>query len=334
MSVTMRDVARRAGVTPTTISHVINNTRYVRKETHARVWAAINELGYQPNNLARSLRRKETHTFGLIVPDNANPFFAEVARGIEDSSFDRGYCVILCNSEKNLEKELSYINVLQGRQVDGIILVSAGINTQHIIDLQEKGKPVVVVDREIAGVNVDAVLTDNRGGGYKAVHHLVELGHKRIGCISGPSELTPSAERVDGYKQAVTEAGLRWEPNLIIKGDFHSKGGYSAIEKLMSLPEPPTAVFACNDMMAIGAMAGAIDLGYNIPHDLSIVGFDDIELASYTNPKLTTVEQPKYKMGTVATEMMLRQVNEGKSPGRRLILPTELIIRQSTTQPT
>lgn len=330
---TIRDVARLAGVTPTTVSHVMNGTRFVREETSARVRAAINELNYQPNKLARSLRRKISHTIGLVVPDNINPFFAEVARGIEDVSFARGYSVILCNSDSNLEKELYYINVLVERQVDGIVLVSAGVGTQHILTLQERRKPVVVVDREITGVDVDSVLTDNWGGGYKATDHLIKSRHRCIGCITGPSELTPSAERVAGYKQALGESGLAWKESLIVKGDFQSAGGYHAIEKLLSLPEPPTAVFVCNDMMAIGAMTRAIELGYSIPENLSIVGFDDIELASYTNPKLTTVAQPKYQIGTVATETLIQRIEDRSSPSERQVLPTELIVRNSTAQP-
>jgi len=329
---TMRDVARRAGVAVSTVSHVINETRFVRQETRARVLAAIEELGYQRNSVARSLRRKKTHTIGLVIPDNANPFFAEVARGIEDVSYAHDYSVILCNSDRDLRKELSYVNILVEKQVDGIILVSAGVSTEHIVALQERQKPVVVVDREIPDVNVDSVLTDNWGGGYEAVCYLIDFGHRRIGCISGPSELAPSAERVGGYKAALSNNGLEWEDNLIVRGDFQSASGYHAIEVLLSLPEPPTAIFACNDLMAIGAMARAIELGYRIPEDLSVIGFDDIALASFANPRLTTVVQPKYQMGTLAAEILLQRIGNRSFATRREVLSTELVVRNSTGQ--
>jgi LacI family transcriptional regulator len=330
---TIRDVAHLAGVTPTTVSHVINSTRFVSENTAQRVLTAIKELNYQPNKIARSLRRKTTQTVGLVVPDNNNPFFAEVARGIEDMSFSRGYSVILCNSDSDLDKELSYIEVLLERQVDGIALVSAGLDSGQMNDLQERGKPLVVVDRDIAGIEIDCVLTDNRRGGYEAVRHLLNLGHRRIGCVSGPSRLTPSAERVSGYEQALTEDGLQNDEGLMVRGDFQAAGGYRAIEGLLSLSEPPTAAFVCNDMMAIGAIARAVELGVRVPRDLSIVGFDDIALASYNNPKLTTVAQPKYQMGTVAAEMLLSRMSNGESPMQKRVLSSELIIRHSTAPP-
>jgi len=311
----------------------MNGTRFVSETTAARVTAAISELHYQPNKIARSLRQKQTHTIGLLIPDNINPFFAEVARGIEDISFSQGYSVILCNSDSNLEKELCYIDVLLERQVDGIILVSAGLDSRQISNLCDQGKPLVVVDRDITGIEVDWVLSNNRGGSYTAVCHLLKLGHRRIGSVSGPSELTPSEDRVAGYRQALSESELLWNKSLIVRGDFQARGGYHAAEKLLSRPEPPTAVFVCNDMMALGVMTRALEFGYQIPESLSVVGFDDIELASYHEPKLTTVAQPKYQMGTVATEMLLQRMGDGGFPRRRRVLLTKLIIRNSTAKP-
>lgn len=327
----MRDVAERANVSVTTVSHVINETRPVSDELRGRVLSAMVELGYQPNALARSLRRKETHTIGMIVPDSVNPFFAEVARGIEDASFERDYSVILCNSDGDLSKELLYINVLAEKQVDGILLVAvSGVTTKHFHTLQARGLPVVVVDRDIPGPAVDSVLVDNAQGGRLATRHLIDLGHRRIGCITGPSDLTPSADRVTGYRQALQEAGISPDPSLIVKGDFQYRSGYQAAYRLLSLADPPTAIFACNDLMAVGAISAGEQAGYRVPADLSIVGFDDVRLASFTNPPLTTVVQPKHEMGVLAATMLLERLQNRNLPPRRRLLKTELLVRQST----
>jgi len=326
----MRDVAERAGVSVTTVSHVINETRPVSDELRERVLAAVDELGYQPNVLARSLRRGETHTIGMIVPDSANPFFAEVARGVEDTSFEQGYNVILCNSDGDLDKELLYANVLAEKQVDGILFVAAGVSTEHIHGLQRRRMPLVVVDREIPDAAVDSVLTDNAHGGRLATRHLLELGHRRIGCVTGPSDVTPSAERVTGYRWALDKDGIPVDEALVVKGDFQYKSGYQAAYQLLAMNDPPTAIFACNDLMAVGATRAAIELGWQVPTDLSVVGFDDVRLASFANPPLTTIVQPKYEMGVVAATMLLERLRDLDMPPRRRVLDTSLLIRQST----
>jgi LacI family transcriptional regulator len=329
----MRDVAERAGVSVTTVSHVINETRPVSDELRQRVLAAIDELGYQPNVLARSLRRGETHTIGMIVPDSANPFFAELARGIEDTSFEHGYNLILCNSDGDLDKELIYADVLTEKQVDGILFVAAGVSTDHIRALQERRIPVVIVDREIPDVSVDQVLTDNARGGWLATRHLLELGHRCIGCITGPSDVTPSAERVTGYRQALSEGGIPVDEVLIVKGDFQYGSGYRAARQILARDDPPTAIFTCNDLMAVGAISAAVEMGRQVPVNLSVVGFDDVRLASFANPPLTTIVQPKYEMGVLATTMLLERMRNHDIPPRRRLLDTSLLIRQSTAPP-
>jgi LacI family transcriptional regulator len=326
----MRDVAERASVSVTTVSHVINETRPVSDELRERVLAAMDELGYQPNRLARSLRRGHTHTIGMIVPDSTNPFFAEVARGVEDTSFEQGYSVILCNSDGNLDKEVFYTNVLAERRVDGILFVAAGISTEQIRDLQARRMPVVVVDREIPDVAVDSVLTDNARGGELATRYLMDLGHRCIGCIAGPSDVTPSAERVTGYRQALDESGIPVDEALIVKGDFQYESGYQAARQLLSMDDPPTAIFACNDLMAVGAISAAAEMGRRVPADLSVIGFDDVGLASFANPPLTTVVQPKYEMGVIAATMLLERMHEPEIPPRRRMLDTSLLVRRST----
>jgi LacI family transcriptional regulator len=328
--VTIRDVAARAGVSPTTVSHVINDTRPVSAELRSRVEAAMAELGFQPNALARSLRRKRTHTLGLIVPDSANPFFAEVGRGIEDTSFAAGYSVILCNSDGDPARELLYMDLLVQKQVDGVLLVPTGDQAKLAGALRTRNIPVVVIDRDVPDVPIDRVHIDNVAGGYLATRHLLELGHRRIGYIGGPPHLSPVPDRSAGYRHALQKAGLPIDEQLIVDGNFRDVGGYNGAQALFALPDPPTAIFAGNDLMAIGALAAARDAGIAVPTDLSIVGFDDIHLAGYINPPLTTIAQPKYELGVIAAELLLARLAEPDLPPQRRLLQAQLIVRQST----
>lgn len=330
----MRDVAERAGVSVTSVSHVINQTRLVSDDLRERVLTAMNELGYQPNALARSLRRKETYTIGVIMTNSADPFFAEVTRGVEDACFEQGYNIILCNSDSDLDKELFYTNELIKKRVDGILFLAAGgKSTQHIRTMQQRKTPLVVVDRYIPDLAVDTVLIDNARGGWLATHHLIELGHRRIGCITGPSDLTLSAERVTGFRRAIQEAGLKVDESLIVKGNFQYETGYQAAQQFLAQPTPPTAVFACNDLMAMGVINAAVKQGWPVPDRLSVIGFDDIRMAGYTNPLLTTVAQPKYEMGSIATTMLLERIHNQEMAPRQKLLDTQLVVRESTAPP-
>jgi LacI family transcriptional regulator len=326
----MQQVAERAGVSVTTVSHVINETRPVSDELRERVLAVVAELGYQPNVLARSLRRGETHTIGAIIPDNANPFFAEVVRGVEDTSFEQGYSVILCNSDGDPDKELHYANVLVEKRVDGILLIAAGVGPEHILAWQKQHIPLVLIDRDIPDVSVDVVLTHNARGGWLAARHLIELGHQRIGCIAGPSDMTPSDERLAGYLEALRESGLSADETLVLRGDFQCQSGYQAGHQILSKDDPPTAIFACNDLMAMGAMRAALELGLRIPGDLSVMGFDDIPLASFINPPLTTIQQPKYEMGVLAASLLLERMQDPDMPPHKRTLETHLVVRESS----
>lgn len=290
----------------------------------------MQELGYKPNALARNLRRQQTSSIGMIVPDSANPFFAEVARGIEDTSFGRNHSVILCNTDGDIEKQTAHTDLLIKNQVAGILFVAAGISTELVNDLQKRRVPLVVVDREVAGVAVDTVLTNHLQGGRTATQHLLALGHRRIACVSGGSDLSPSAERLTGYQQQLAQSGIPLDETLIIKGDFQYEGGYAAAQQLLALAEPPTAIFACNDLMAVGIISAATQMGVHIPDDLSVVGFDDVRLASFINPPLTTIAQPKYEIGVLATEMLLARTQNLDAPPRVERLDTKLIVRGST----
>jgi len=328
---TIKDVAQLAGVSITTVSHVINETRFVSDELRTSVLAAVEELNYRPNVLARSLRRGETKTIGLIVPDNSNPFFAEVARIVEDVGFENGYSVILCNSDGNADKEAAYINVLITKQVDGVIFIAAGGKQEHLRELMAQHIPVVVADRDIPQTLADVVLVNNEQGGYDAARYLITLGHRRVACIAGPSDVSPSADRVHGYRRALRESGIPVAQELIVSGDFRSPSGETAMAQLLRLDEPPSAVFACNDVMAIGALRAVRSAGLQVPGDVSIIGFDDISSASAVSPALTTIAQPIVELATQAAQFLISRIQNGQEgrSGQRIVLDTELVVRNS-----
>lgn len=328
--VTIREVAESAGVSYATVSHVINNTRLVSPETRERVLAAMDALNYRPNALARSLRQGKTNTLGLVLPDSANPFFAEISRSIEDEAFKRGYSVFLCNTERDTQRELFYVDVLSNRQVDGIIFVAAGDQADSLDFLLHRKMPVVMIDRNLSNVEVDAVLTDNQLGGYLATRHLLELGHTRIACIAGPSSITPSAERIIGYRNALEEAGILYDEALVLRGDYHAQSGMDITNSILSMNPRPTAIFALNDLMALGALRAAAEADCSVPEDLAVVGYDDLEIARFTNPPLTTIAQPKKEIGVQAVHLLVDRMSQKNRPPSRLILPPELIVRRST----
>ena len=327
---TIREVAESAGVSYATVSHVINNTRLVSPETRERVVAAMDALHYRPNALARSLRQGKTNTIGLVLPDSANPFFAEISRSIEDEAFKKGYSVFLCNTELDTQRELFYVDVLSKKQVDGIIFVAAGDQADSVDFLLQRSMPLVMVDRNVPTVEADAVLTDNQLGGFLATQHLLELGHTRIACIAGPSSITPSAERIIGYRKALEQAGISYDENLIVRGDYHAQSGMEITHSLLAMTPRPTAIFALNDLMAIGALRAATEAGFSIPNDLAVVGYDDLEIARFTNPPLTTVAQPKKEIGRQAVHLLVDRMSQKSRPPSRLVLPPELIVRRST----
>ena len=327
--VTVKNVARKARVSTATVSHVINETRFVSEDLRVRVHQAIEELGYRPNAVAQSLRRKRTKNIAMIIPDIAYPFLAEVARGVEDAGFELGYSVILCESNGDPAREIAYIDLLLAKQVDGIIFVAAGESSNHIKILIREGMPVVVCGRALQDGYADTVTTDNVGSGCQATEHLIRLGHCCIGCIAGPRELYVSNRRVDGYKRTMEEHSVPLCKDLIIHGDFRCRGGYEVMRHLLDLDELPTAVFSCNDLMAMGALCAISKRKLRIPQDIAIVGCDDIALAAFTNPSLTTVAHPKYKMGVAATRMLVERIENKSNPPTKCILPTKLVIRDS-----
>ncbi|RWE10354.1 MAG: LacI family transcriptional regulator [Mesorhizobium sp.] len=315
---TIADVARYAGVSVATVSHVMNRTRHVEPETAERVRAAITALRYSPNSLARSLRRGETKTIGLLLPDNSNPFFASVARQIEDAGFVAGYTVILCNSDGSAEKEERYLSVLMAKQIDGLIFAGSSDHARVFASLSA-AVPAVLLDREIHSVNVDSVLVD----------HDLGLGHKRIGVIGGPRDSSSSPARLRGFTRALEEAGLALPPSSVVDSDYHFAGGRLAMERLLEQAPEITAVFACNDLMAMGAITALRSRGLRVPDDMSLIGFDDIPYAVTTWPPLTTIAQPVEKIGTRAVSLLLERVVEPEAPSRREVLTPVLVERES-----
>ncbi len=329
MATTIHDVAREAGVSASTVSRVLNGTAPVNEEKRRRVLHAVEKLNYRPNALARGLKKKRTYTIGLIVPDITNPFFAEVAKGVEDASRDYGYTVILCNSENDPARERTYLNVLGEKQVDGVIFVTAGSNEVNRSTPLESPIPLVMLDREIPGIHADSVLVDNKRGAYEAARHLLTLGHKRIGIITGPLPLSTAVERWEGYRKAMREAGVPVDPRLVKNGGFTFEGGYAAMQEILGEGDPPSALLASSDIMALGAMKAIEECGFRIPEDVAVVGFDDIMVASLVKPALTTVAQPKRQMGQLAVEMIVERLERGRKRVRRVLLAPRLVIRES-----
>lgn len=326
---TIADVARHAGVSVATVSHVMNHTRHVEPETAERVRAAITALRYSPNSVARSLRRGETKTIGLLLPDNSNPFFASVARQIEDAGFVAGYTVILCNSDGNAEKEERYLSVLMAKQIDGLIFAGSSDHARVFARLLPS-VPAVLLDREIQSVNVDSVLVDHEHGGFLAGRHLAGLGHRKIGVIGGPRDSSSGPARLRGFIRALgEEAGLELPAASIVDSDYHFAGGRLAMEQLMAQAPDITAVFACNDLMAMGAVTALRSRGLRVPDDMSMVGFDDIPYAVTTWPPLTTIAQPVEKIGTRAVSLLLERLGEPEAPSRREVLAPVLVERES-----
>ena len=328
---TISDIARMADVSTTTVSHVLNHTRPVSKALRARVVAAIQELDYKPNAMARGLRMQNSKTLGLIIPDNSNPFFSEIALGAEDCAFRHGYSIVLCNSRHDLARELTYITQLTSYPVDGLVLCAVSVSIEHINESADLAGPLTIIARKLQEVDADVILADHQQGARLAVGHLVELGHRRIAIITGPLDLAPAKDRLEGYRSVLHQAEIPIYAEYIVEGDFQVGSGRELASRLLTLEDPPTAIFASNDMMAIGALHTAKKLGVHVPEDLSLVGFDNIFLSSLVDPALTSVAQPAYRLGELAVEKLISRINgEETAAYSEICLPTELVVRSST----
>lgn len=329
MKVTIYDVAERAGVSIATVSKVINNTGNMREETRKKVRQIIEEMDYHPNLMASALTGKGTRTLGLLVPDISNPFFSAMARYIEDCAHERGMSVIMCSIDGNIEKEQKYIELLQSKQVDGIIVASTFHNKTLLKALVKKGIPIVMLAYDDASLDVSIVSVDDFKGGYEAASHLFSKGHRHIAIIAEHAH--SSDLRIYGFRVAFEARGIEFDEQNIIRVTASITNGKACMEELvMKEEELPSAIFACNDLLAIGVIQGASERGIRIPDDLAIIGFDNTILATTTVPGLTTVAQPFQEMADKTVDVLLEEIQEKKRLKRRILFDPELIVRGTT----
>jgi LacI family transcriptional regulator len=330
---TIKDVAALAGISYTTVSHVVNRTRPVSEEVRIKVEAAIAQLDYVPSAVARSLKARATATIGLLIPNGINPYFAELARGIEDYCERNGFCVILCNSDDNPDKQRSYLRVLLEKRVDGLIVSSVGGDNGLVEGLAGVRTPMVIVDRDLEHISADLVRIDHELGGYLATSHLLGLGHRHIACICGPAETSVARMRLAGYQRAMSEAGVDVPATWVVESDFTSPSGYSAAVRLLD-HDRPTAIFAANDMVGFGVLRAAAERNIRVPADMSVIGFDDIQMSRYVYPALTTVGQSILALGERAAEVLLRRIAApAATPIEQLIVAPSIVLRESTAPP-
>lgn len=326
---TIKDIASELNVSYATVSRALNDKEGVKAETRLRVMEVAKDLNYRPNAIARGLVNRKTHTLGLIIPDITNPFYPEVARGVEDAAQEQGYSVFLCNTNWERKKENHYLNLLAEKRVDGIIIAPVAKETPSLERLIGS-LPCVYVGRSPREAGAEFITIDNERGGYLATEHLLKTGRAPVGFIGAPEDSNTLEERLRGYWKALAEYGEKIDERIILFGDFRRESGYNLVKKMMAERVRPRGVFGENDLLAIGALQGARELGLRIPGDLAVVGFDDIPIAGFPEIQLTTIGQPKYEMGRLAVEMLFditgeKEMEAGKS--RRIVLEPVLIIR-------
>jgi DNA-binding LacI/PurR family transcriptional regulator len=333
---TLKEVAKKANVSITTVSRVINDSNKVNVKTRERVQSAMDALNFQPNRVAQRLRgsKGRSKLLGLIIPDIQNQFYSSIVRGIEDMSYGNNYAVILCNSDENPEKEKFYLEVLKSESVDGIILPPIRHNGNIIKDLIKTGIPLICFDRKLPSESIDTVVIDNEKGGFMATRHLMELGHRKIAVITSSLGFSSFEDRLLGYKRALQEKGIPIEDNFIKQGDHRSSeiGKKLTIELLEQNPGP-TALFVMNNQMTLGALEAINERNLVIPDDISIVGFDDMLWAKAISPPLTVVKQPGYEMGRRVAELFFQRVNDPARERVQIIMESKLIVRKSTAPP-
>jgi LacI family transcriptional regulator, galactose operon repressor len=330
-NVTIKDVARVSGFSPMTVSRVINHDRRVRAETRRRVEAAIAELGYVPSRLARGLSRHKTGTIALIVPDVANPFFTLIVRGAEDVARRAGYRIILCDTRADLTLERDVIEEMIAHRVEGIAIAPVSDRSRlHLRRLARFGVPFVLLDRTVSDVDADVVLGESAAGAKRLVEHLIALGHRRIGMIVESDDVSTARDRRRGYEQALEQAGLQVDTELVVLSTVDPRGGFAGMQQLLQAPSRPTAVFAVNNLVALGAIEAVRAEGLEVPDDIALVCFDDIEYASRLYPFLTVMVQPAETFGTLGTQLLLERIRgDGHRRSRVVVLPAEFVVRRS-----
>lgn len=327
----MKDVARLAGVSTSTVSHVINNNRFVSESVRAKVDQAIQSLNYAPSALARSLKINQTHTIGMLLTTSSNPFYAEVVRGVEDSCYQRGYSLILCNTAGDEERMNRSLETLMQKRVDGLLMMctESHLPSADILN-RYPSIPTVMMDWAPFEGGGDIIQDNALLGGELATQHLIDSGYTRIACIAGPQDKTTARMRLEGFHNAMEKSGLDVLPGYVVHGDFEFQGGYNGMIELLALETPPQAVFTSNDAMAVGVYHALYQAGLQIPQDVAVMGYDDIELARYLSPPLSTIHQPKDELGELAIDTLIHRLSDPDASQQTLVLTPELVARAST----
>ncbi|HEX8996367.1 MAG TPA: LacI family DNA-binding transcriptional regulator [Ktedonobacterales bacterium] len=327
---TIKDVAQRVGVSVSTVSRVLNRSSYVSPETERLVLQAIDDLHFAPSQIARGFVNKKTSTIGLIIPDVANPFFADVARGVEDCAIEDGFATILCNSDWRSERESMYLDLLRGHWVEGVVVVGSRSSAEQLARAIGKA-PYVLVERLLVGAGA-AVWTDNRRGGALATRHLVDVGCRTFAHISGPPDSPSATERRKGFMDVMRGAAVA--SYEIFEGDYRVQSGLEIGRQIFARDKMPDGIFAANDLMAIGVMQAAAQAGIRIPEQVAVVGYDNISPADYTSPSLTTIDQPGYEMGRAAFSILLKRLRHADyAPDEQIEFQPRLVVRNSTRRP-
>jgi LacI family transcriptional regulator len=333
--ITMQQIAARAKVSVGTVSHVINNTAGVRESVRRRVQETIRELGYRPSLLARSLRTNRTTIIGMIIPDILNPFFPQVVRGVEDVAYQNSYQLMLCNTDNDAKKEYTYAEQLRAYRMAGVVVIPSAHShlATFASELNPREGPLICLDRRIKNWKGDSVTVDNASGAYEAARLLFNAGHRRIATITGPLHLANGMERLRGFRRALRELGAPLRTGYVRESNFDRAGGYEQALSLLQKRDRPTAIFAANDLVALGILSAIKELGLSCPDDISIVGFDDLEMTAFTNPPLTTVSQPGYEMGALGASLLLERLTGKTTSPQNIVLKTKISMRGSVARP-
>ncbi|KAJ3193305.1 LacI family DNA-binding transcriptional regulator [Paenibacillus sp. FSL R5-0517] len=329
MKATIYDIAREAGVSIATVSQVINGKGKISEKRRAEIMEIMERLHYQPSAIAAALTGKQTYTLGLLVPDISNPYFAELARAVEDRSRQLGYSVVICSTDNKDERVERYLNLLQQKRVDGMMIGTGIDNAEILSPLLQQSIPVALIARHMPSLSVHTVTIDDILGGALAAEHLLELGHTRVAVLSEPSKVSSSQERVRGFREALIKAGYTLEPTQIRESAADLSSAKKEALLLLREDDHPTGLFCCNDIQAIGALQAAKELGLRVPEDVSIIGFDNTILASVTSPPLTTVAQPIEELGHRAVDLLIEELKDERKEPQKIVLKPELVIRDS-----
>ncbi|MEX5412558.1 DNA-binding transcriptional regulator CytR [Atlantibacter hermannii] len=330
VAATMKDVAERANVSTATVSRALMNPEKVSQATRNKVEQAAIDVGYLPGSLNRNLKRNESRTILVIVPDICDPFFSEIIRGIEVTAADQGYLVLIGDCAHQNQQEKTFIDLIITKQIDGMLLLGSRLPFDASKEEQRNLPPMVMANEFAPELELPTVHIDNLTAAFNAVNYLHELGHDQIACIAGPEEMPLCHYRLQGYVQALRRSGMQVDPHYIARGDFTFNAGAQALDQLLNLPNPPTAIFCHSDVMALGALSQAKRRGYKVPEDLSIVGFDNIALAEFCDPPLTTIAQPRFEIGREAMLLLLDQLQGQIVRSGSRLLDCELKVRGST----